>query len=51
MSETPQDNLVEPNLGCPSCGERDADNLVWLNDDRVECKTCGTEYTPGSGWD
>jgi len=44
------DNLVRPEDACPNCGERDADELVWLdppNDDRVRCANCGTEYKPG----
>jgi uncharacterized Zn finger protein len=39
------DNLVEPEYGCPKCGERDADRLVW-RDEQVECRTCGTVYEP-----
>ena len=51
METTNHDNLVRPEDACPSCGERDADRLVWLdppNDDRVRCATCGTEYEPGA---
>jgi len=45
MDET---NLVHPDDGCPRCGERDVDHLVW-NDDgaTVTCRTCGIEYVPG----
>ncbi len=31
---------------CPLCGERDRDRLVWLDDERVRCTMCGTEYDP-----
>ena len=42
-------NLVHPEDGCPTCGQHDADELVWLDDDseRVECQRCGTIYAPG----
>jgi hypothetical protein len=40
-------NLVAPGDGCPDCGERDADRLVWLDDDRVECQACRAIYRPG----
>jgi uncharacterized Zn finger protein len=40
------DNLVEPQDGCPLCSERDSDRLVWLDDERVECQMCGTVYSP-----
>jgi DNA-directed RNA polymerase subunit M/transcription elongation factor TFIIS len=33
--------------GCPRCGERRADYLVWQADDEmVECSTCGHRYQP-----
>jgi uncharacterized OB-fold protein len=43
-------NLVDPAHACPRCGERDADELVWIGDDgeRVECQGCGTVYEPGA---
>ena len=31
---------------CPGCGERNADNLVWQDDGKVKCSTCGKRYTP-----
>ena len=40
-------NLVAPGDGCPDCGERDADLLVWLDDERVECQACRAIYRPG----
>jgi len=41
------DNLVASEDACPRCGERDADRLVWQDDERVECQACGTVYEPG----
>ncbi len=46
---TPADNLVEPQDGCPLCGERRADFLVWRDDRIVECTMCGTVYVPRAG--
>ena len=31
---------------CPQCGERECDELVWLDDERVECQRCKTVYRP-----
>lgn len=43
---------VEPGFACPHCGERRMDMLVWIEDDRVECQTCGHHYDPaGTGDD
>jgi len=42
------DNHVDPMFACPNCGERDADRLVWIDDDRVECQACGTVYDPAT---
>jgi Zn ribbon nucleic-acid-binding protein len=39
-------NQVEPGEACPKCGERDADRLVWIDDDTVQCGSCGTKYRP-----
>ncbi len=33
---------------CPNCGERESDELVWLDDERVECQRCRTVYRPGA---
>ncbi len=33
---------------CPNCGERECDELVWLDDERVECQRCKTVYRPGA---
>lgn len=46
MNDRDDDNLVEPQDGCPLCSERSADRLVWLDDERVECQMCGSVYTP-----
>jgi ribosomal protein S27E len=43
-------NLVEPQDGCPLCGERRADCLEWDEDNtKVTCSMCGTTYTPSTG--
>lgn len=31
---------------CPRCGEREADDLVWIDDEIVQCKQCGTAFRP-----
>ena len=31
---------------CPSCGESDLDRLIWADDERVTCASCGREYRP-----
>jgi uncharacterized Zn finger protein len=31
---------------CPFCGEDDIDHLVWLDDEKVRCDSCGTIYDP-----
>jgi hypothetical protein len=46
IDTTEQANQVEPQDGCPRCGERDADRLVWQNDDEIRCQTCGALYRP-----
>lgn len=47
MTTPDDDNLVAAEDRCPLCGERRADSLLWLDDERVECQTCGFRYTPG----
>jgi rubredoxin len=37
---------VAPGFACPSCGEDDIDSLVWIDDDKVRCDSCGTVYDP-----
>ena len=41
------DDTVAEQDGCPDCGERGLDNLVWEKDGRhVKCTTCGKRYAP-----
>ena len=41
------DTDVPKAAGCPQCGERCLDKLVWQDDgETVRCSTCGTRYTP-----
>ncbi len=43
-------DLVEQALGCPRCGERRVDWLVWDDDgEQVTCQTCGQVYDPMEG--
>ena len=46
-----EDNKVLPIFGCPKCGEDDADQLVFTdeNENTVECKNCHWLYMPGVG--
>ena len=43
-------NRVAARDACPGCGERNANNLVWLNDEdgQVRCSTCDFIYIPPS---
>ncbi len=44
--------LVEEVFGCPRCGERRVDWLVWDDDgEQVTCSTCGQVYDPSGGQD
>ena len=38
---------VEPGCECPNCRESRIDWLVWVDDEAVECSTCGLQYEPG----
>ena len=40
------EDTVDAVWGCPECGERRVDWLIWLNDQTVQCQTCGSEYRP-----
>ena len=43
-------NWVASDEACPTCGQRDADLLVWDEDgEQIRCTTCGTVYTPSKG--
>lgn len=44
--DPPVPNDVSHGDGCPNCGVRDADRLVWLDDETVRCSACGTTYQP-----
>jgi uncharacterized Zn finger protein len=33
---------------CPHCGENRVDSLVWLDEETVQCASCGRLYRPGS---
>lgn len=47
MTAEHEQHLVEPEDGCPRCGERHVDNLIWIDDgQRVRCATCLNVYTP-----
>jgi hypothetical protein len=37
-------NDVGPAEECPSCGECDADRLVWQDDESIICQSCGRRY-------
>ena len=47
MSDPADDNRVAAKDACPCCGERDMDLLVWFDDNRIRCMTCGTKYALG----
>ena len=52
MIANASDECVEQGFACPHCGERRMDLLVWVEDDCVECETCGHHYDPaGEGGD
>jgi hypothetical protein len=41
------DDLVNAADGCPNCGERRSDMLIWMNDEHdspLRCMTCGKRY-------
>ncbi len=40
---------VPPRCECPECREWCPDMLVWVDDDHVQCETCGTTYQPATG--
>ena len=47
MATTEPIDPVRLEDACPQCGERDCDELVWLDDEQVECQSCQTVYRPG----
>ena len=47
-----QDDLVPLEDGCPMCGERHTDLLVWdESGEWVRCESCGALYKPGGDHD
>jgi len=40
------DELVAETDACPKCRERNADKLVWQDNGKVKCSTCGMRYRP-----
>jgi len=46
MQTDRDNNMVAHDSACPKCGERDMDRLIWIDDDRVRCATCGHVYEP-----
>ena len=40
------DELVAETDACPKCRERNADKLVWQDNGKVKCGTCGMRYAP-----
>ena len=48
IADTTHDTeLVPENDAFPSCGERDMDRLVWIDDERVGRQRCKRVYPPG----
>jgi rubredoxin len=45
-SEEAETDLCPPAYGCPKCGERRHDWLVWDDDERLHCQSCGHVYQP-----
>lgn len=41
-----QDEGTAPGPACPRCEEDDIDRLVWIDDEKVRCDSCGTVYDP-----
>jgi hypothetical protein len=41
-----EEDETSPGPACPHCGEDDIDHLVWLDDQKVRCGSCGTVYDP-----
>lgn len=44
--DPPVANHVASSVACPNCGERNADRLVWQDDETVLCHVCGNAYCP-----
>ncbi len=46
QSREEDDAWTPPSHACPHCGEDDIAHLVWLEDEKVRCYSCGTVYYP-----
>jgi lysyl-tRNA synthetase class I len=46
QSREDEDDWTPPGPACPKCGEDDIDHLVWQDDEKVRCTSCGTVYDP-----
>lgn len=46
QSSNEEDDRTPPGPACPHCGEDDIDHLVWQDDEKVRCTSCGTVYDP-----
>jgi len=49
MQDHHDDASVRAEFACPWCGERRMDELIWFEDDEVECQRCGCRYDPADG--
>jgi hypothetical protein len=38
------EDVCYPGSECPDCGENRIDWLIWLDDETVECQSCGMMY-------
>jgi rubredoxin len=45
-SDEAEADLCPVAYGCPKCGERRHDFLVWDEDEGLRCQTCGHVYDP-----
>ena len=47
-TEAVETELVDPDDACPNCGQRDMDQLIWIENsavaNEVECAACGQVY-------
>lgn len=48
LDDGPPFDPVDRQNACPNCGEVECDELIWLDDERVECQGCRTVYKPGA---
>ena len=45
--DPPLGDRVDQTHACPGCGASQPDQLVWQDEERVRCTSCGMEYFPG----